>query len=140
MTSTKFYAIIAGVGSGTGTFYYLPSPLSPLTTPLTNSTGRALALKFAQSYPVILLSRHAISYSSIVAEITQSGGSALGVSVDVADRADVLRAFAQIKAYAEGDDDRRLAAAVYNVGGGFVRKPFLELTPEEFDAGLDSNA
>ncbi|PIG79066.1 Fe-S cluster assembly protein DRE2 [Aspergillus arachidicola] len=31
-----------------------------------------------------------------------------------------------------------LAAAVFNSGGGFVRKPFLELTEEEFASGFES--
>jgi hypothetical protein len=32
-----------------------------------------------------------------------------------------------------------LAAAVFNVGGSFIRKPFLELSEEEFLAGMDAN-
>jgi hypothetical protein len=32
-----------------------------------------------------------------------------------------------------------LAAAVYNVGGKFVRKPFLEMGLEEFRAGYEAN-
>lgn len=34
--------------------------------------------------------------------------------------------------------DSPLAAAVFNSGGGFVRKPFLELTEDEFAAGYKS--
>lgn len=36
--------------------------------------------------------------------------------------------------------DLPLAAAIFNPGGGFVRKPFLELTEEEFVAGYNSQA
>lgn len=32
-----------------------------------------------------------------------------------------------------------LAAAIFNVGGGFVRKPFLELSEGEFLSGLEVN-
>lgn len=32
-----------------------------------------------------------------------------------------------------------LAAAIYNVGGKFVRKAFLELSQEEFEAGYEAN-
>lgn len=32
---------------------------------------------------------------------------------------------------------KKLAAAVYNVGGGLVKKPFLELKPQDLEAGLD---
>jgi hypothetical protein len=48
----------------------------------------------------------------------------------------VKKAFEKVEAEM---GDRKLAAAVYNVGGGFVRKPFLELTEKEFRAGFESN-
>ena len=32
-----------------------------------------------------------------------------------------------------------VAAGVFNVGGRFIRKPFLELTLEEFESGYDAN-
>ena len=73
----------------------------------------------------------------MVQEITDSGGKAIGISTDVSSAASVKDAFAQI---AQAFPGALLAAAVYNVGGGFVRKPFLELTEEEFTAGYESNA
>ncbi|KAI9744876.1 MAG: hypothetical protein M1818_001801 [Claussenomyces sp. TS43310] len=115
MSASKFYAIIAGVGSG---------------------TGRSVALKFAESYSIILLSRSPASYKDIAAEINQRGGSAVGIDADASDLASLRTAFARIK---EEVGDKQLAAAVYNVGGSFVRKPFLELTPEEFASGFQSN-
>lgn len=33
----------------------------------------------------------------------------------------------------------KLTAAVYNVGGGFIRKPFLELNEAEFVGGFEAN-
>jgi len=48
----------------------------------------------------------------------------------------VKKAFEQIK---KEMGDASLAAAVYNVGGGFVRKPFLELSEDEFEAGWEAN-
>ena len=45
-------------------------------------------------------------------------------------------AFAEIEKDFQG---KKLAAAVYNVGGRFVRKPFLELTLEEYTAGYEAN-
>ena len=33
----------------------------------------------------------------------------------------------------------QLAAAVFNVGGKFIRKPFLELTEDDFMAGMEAN-
>jgi enoyl-[acyl-carrier-protein] reductase (NADH) len=83
-----------------------------------------------------LLSRSASSYSDIVAEVNTAGGNAIGFAADVTDLASLKSVFADIK---KEVGDKHLAAAVYNVGGGFVRKPFLELTPEEFTAGWESN-
>jgi NAD(P)-dependent dehydrogenase (short-subunit alcohol dehydrogenase family) len=93
-------------------------------------------LKFAQAYPVVLLARSAANYEPIVNEINSSGGKALGISTDVSDTASVSSAFKQISSEF---GDKGLAAAVFNVGGRFVRKPFLELSEEDFAAGFDAN-
>jgi len=113
--SNKFYAIIAGVGAG---------------------TGRACALKFAKSYPVVLLARNEDNFKPIVEEINKAGGHAVGISTDVADSKSVDNAFATIK---KELGDAALAAAIFNVGGRFVRKPFLELSLDDFEAGYDAN-
>lgn len=68
-------------------------------------------------------------------EINSSGGQAVGISTDLSDSKSVQNAFSQI---AEQFRDAKLAAAVFNPGGGFVRKPFLELTEEEFTRGFES--
>jgi len=117
MASTigKFYAIVAGVGSG---------------------TGRSLAIKFSSSYSVVLIARKPENYESVVAEIRKAGGQAIGISVDVADSQAVAAAFETIK---KEYGNAQLAAAVYNVGGGFFRKPFLELSQKEYAAGFESN-
>ena len=60
----------------------------------------------------------------------------MGFSADVTDPASIKNAFAQI---AQAFPDAPVAAAVYNVGGGFVRKPFLELSLDEFNRGYESN-
>lgn len=70
----------------------------------------------------------------MVAEIKQSGGHAVGISADVVDANSIAAAFAAIKTELPGS---KLAAAVYNVSAGFARKPFLELTQKDVDAGLD---
>lgn len=69
----KSYAIIAGVGPG---------------------TGAAIAKRFAKAYSVVLLSRSTNSFSALEKEINDSGGHAVGVATDVADEngvADALR-------------------------------------------------
>lgn len=99
--------------------------------------GASLARKFAERYTVALLARNQASYSSVVDEITSNGGHATGFDADVSDPESMRKACAQISGTFP---DTRVTAALYNVGGGFMRKPFLALTPEEFKAGYESNA
>lgn len=86
--ASKFYAIVAGVGAG---------------------TGRSVALRFAQSYPVVLLARNPSNYTDIVAEIKSSGGHAIGISTDTSDPASVSAAFEEIK---KELPEKNLAAAI----------------------------
>ena len=138
MPPSKFYAIIAGVGSG---------------------TGRSVALRFAKTYPVVLLARKPDSYNDIVSEIKAAGGQAIGISTDTSDTQSVISAFETIKKeFPEG----KLAAAICrfldmphiqarllrirnnqpttttsdNASGGFARKPFLEQTIEELQSSF----
>ncbi|PGH14489.1 hypothetical protein AJ79_02982 [Helicocarpus griseus UAMH5409] len=113
---TKSIAVIAGVGAG---------------------TGGCIARKFAQKYSVALLARNPTSYQTLVQEIHSNGGNAIGINTDVTSDASVKNAFSEIEKAFPGAP---LAAAIYNVGGGFVRKPFLELSQEDFRAGFESNA
>lgn len=108
-------AIIAGVGPG---------------------TGASVARKFAASYTVVLMARNAASYEPLVSEIQAAGGKAVGISADVIDPNSMNNAFGKIK---EEFAEAKCAAAVFNVGGGFLKKPFLELTQGEFEAGWRSN-
>lgn len=96
-----------------------------------------MAIKFSKTYPVVLLARNPANYKDIVSEINSSGGQAIGISTDVSSPSSVSAAFEQIKKEFSGE--KKLAAAIFNVGGGFVRKPFLELTLEEYVSGYDAN-
>lgn len=119
--SLRPFAIIAGVGPG---------------------TGASIARKFAAAYSVVLLARNPANYEAVVSEINQSGGKAAGISTDITDEESVKKAFVKIEEdYVKGKDgnEGHLAAAVFNVGGGFIRKPFLELTTEEFESGFKGN-
>lgn len=106
-------AIIAGVGPG---------------------TGASVARRFASTYPVFLLARNPSNYESLVTEIQNSGGWAKGISTDISDAGSVEQAFAEIREFGGG----RVSAAVFNVGGKFVRKPFLELGFGEWEAGWEA--
>lgn len=54
----------------------------------------------------------------------------------MADAKSVSAAFEQIKTKLPG---LGLAAAIFNVGGQFVKKPFLELNEETFLGGFETN-
>lgn len=101
------FAIIAGVGPG---------------------TGASVARRFALSYPVALLARNPDNYTSLVDEINKSGGKAIGISTDVSDAGLVKKAVEEAK---EKFGDK-CAAAVFNASGPFFRKSVLELTEREF--------
>ena len=133
--ASNFYSVVAGVGAGTGKTI---SPPHIRNSSYTDSTflGRSVALKFAKIYPVALLARNPANYESIVEEINTAGGKAIGVSTDVSSASSVKNAFAEIQKEFKG---KTLAAAIYNVGGKFVRKPFLELSLEDYEAGYEAN-
>lgn len=112
---------------------FLPSSYSHSNI---ESPGRSVALKFSKQYPIALLARNPDNYSSIVDEINAAGGKAIGISTDVSSASSVKSAFSKISEEFAG---KKLAAAVYNVGGRFVRKPFLELSLEDYEAGYEAN-
>ncbi|KAK5033499.1 hypothetical protein LTS07_003803 [Exophiala sideris] len=115
MSSQKAWAVVAGVGPG---------------------TGASVARRFAKQYSVALLARNPSNYEPLVKEIESAGGKAVGISTDCADGKSVKSAFEQLKKEMGGAP---LAAAIYNVGGRFIRKPFLELNEEEFESGWEAN-
>ncbi|KAJ5414502.1 hypothetical protein N7509_001129 [Penicillium cosmopolitanum] len=110
----KPIAIIAGVGPG---------------------TGSAVARRFAQSYPVILLARSQGSLDPLIKEITQNGGSATGFPTDVTSESSMESTIDQIKA--KFGSDITVAAAIYNVASKFLMKPFLDQSPDEFFGSLE---
>ncbi|KAL5391494.1 hypothetical protein DPSP01_001358 [Paraphaeosphaeria sporulosa] len=106
-------AIIAGVGPG---------------------TGASVARRFAKAYPVILLARGTDKFEKLAQEINDAGGKAVGISADVSSAESLTSAFKQIEKEFPGAS---AAAAVFNAAGGFVRKPFLEVTEDEFRGGWE---
>ncbi len=95
-----------------------------------------MARRFAQNYSVALLARKSANYAPIVDEINAAGGKAVGISVDCSDGKSVSAGFQELKKEMGGAS---LAVSVYNVGGRFIRKPFLELSDEEFESGWEAN-
>lgn len=85
----------------------------------------------------MLLSRTPGNFEPLVQEINSSGGQAVGISTDVSDANSVNAAFDQI---AKQFPSSQVAATIFNPGGGFARKPFLELTEEDYTTALGSQA
>lgn len=106
----KPIAIIAGAGPG---------------------TGSAVARRFALSYPVVLLARSQQSLDPLVNDITNNGGSAIGVPTDVTSVLSMGLTMDKIKN--KFGAEITVAAAIYNVASKFSMKPFLEQNPEEFN-------
>lgn len=117
MVSNKFFAIVAGVGPG---------------------TGRSVALKFAEYYPVVLLARQPDSYNEVVAQINKTGGKAIGISADVTDESSLASALESITKQFE---NLQLVTAIYNVRPNSrpSRRPFLELKMEDLETSLTGN-
>lgn len=106
----KPIAIIAGIGPG---------------------TGASVARRFAKSYPVALLARKPENFEPLAKEIEAAGGEAFGISTDVSDASSVTNALHEIKRK-YGGEETRAAAVIFNASGPFTRKPYLELTEEQF--------
>lgn len=106
--ATKAFAVIAGVGPG---------------------TGAAIARRFASAYPVALLGRNAEKFDWLTQDINKNGGKAIGVSADVSKESSVKAAFEKIQSEFKG---ATCAAAIFNASGPLGRSPLLEMDVEEF--------
>ncbi|MCX7169101.1 MAG: SDR family NAD(P)-dependent oxidoreductase, partial [Proteobacteria bacterium] len=99
--------------------------------------GRAFALALAESGAKVAVADLVLAgASTCVADIAARGGEALALEVDVADAGSVER-MAKLVAQRWGRIDMLINnAAIY---GSIVRKPFFEITPEEWDALMAVN-
>lgn len=110
--STKPFAIVAGVGAG---------------------TGASVAKKFSKQYPVALLARSTDFSNKLAEEIKAEGGTALVYKVDVSDEQSMKAAFDEIRK----DLGTTCAAAVFNASGRPFPKPFLWQSEADLKSGLD---
>lgn len=84
----------------------------------------------------MLLARNPSNFEALAKNINDKGGQAIGISADVTSQDSLKQAFYQIDEKFRG---ARCAAAVFNAAGGFVRKPLLDVTLEEFSSGFEVN-
>jgi 3-oxoacyl-[acyl-carrier protein] reductase len=102
--------------------------ITALITGASRGIGRAVALRLAGTHHIVAAARSAPELESLASEIRAAGGSCEPLELDVADPGQVARALAGVRA----------GVLVNNAGVGFL-KPFLELTPEEWNAMVDVN-
>src|SRR5689334_10579317 len=105
-----------------------------IITGASRGIGRAIAALFAaEGAAVVLAARDTAQLEKNVRAISQAGGRALAVPVDVADEASVAALFART-AEAFGPVD-----IVVNAAGAFARAPFAEMPTATWDAVLNVN-
>ncbi|MGA0593710.1 glucose 1-dehydrogenase [Enterovirga sp. CN4-39] len=106
-----------------------------LVTGASSGLGRHFATVLAQAgAQVVLAARRIDALSSLQTEIRDAGGSAELVGLDVTDPRAVATAVAEAQRIGAGQLD-----IVVNNAGVALTKPFLELTPEDWDGVLDTN-
>jgi 3-oxoacyl-[acyl-carrier protein] reductase len=106
-----------------------------LVTGASRGLGRSIASTLAQAGATVIVNYHAnqAAAEAVVQDIEQQQGRAFALQADVADVAAVTRLFEQIRGVA-GDVD----IVVNNAGIG-VPKPFLEITPDDWQQVLQTN-
>jgi len=108
---------------------------SAIVTGSGRNIGRSIALSLARGGAAVVVNGHrdAAAVDAVVREITDAGGRAIGVMADVSSH-EAVAAMVQRAAQEFGSLD----IAVSNVA---MRKmqPFLEITPEDWNAVLGTN-
>ncbi|HJU69225.1 MAG TPA: SDR family NAD(P)-dependent oxidoreductase [Gemmatimonadaceae bacterium] len=104
-----------------------PQPTA-LITGASRGIGRAIALRLAPRWRIVALARSARELDTLSTEISREGGTCESLVMDVRDGPAVRSALA----------GREIDVAVNNAGVG-VLKPFIELTPEEWQLMMDVN-
>lgn len=97
--------------------------------------GRAIARGLAREGARVVCSDiRGAAAAAAAEEIAATGGAAIGVAVDVRD-------LASVEALLEQAQSRfgRIHAVFANAGGSYARKPFLELTPADWETDRSLN-
>src|SRR5450631_741151 len=105
-----------------------------LVTGASDGLGRHFARTLAGAGATVVLgARRAGKLDAAVAEITQDGGSAQAVTIDVTSEASVTNAFRQIEEHAG------TVNVIVNNAGVTVTKSLLDVSEAEWDSVLDTN-
>jgi 3-oxoacyl-[acyl-carrier protein] reductase len=104
-----------------------PRP-SALITGASRGIGRAIALRLSRDYHIIALARTRSDLDALRVEITSNGGTVRVVAVDLRDPDAVAKALSGTS-----------CDALINNAGVMTKKPFLDLTPDDWHAMVDVN-
>jgi 3-oxoacyl-[acyl-carrier protein] reductase len=99
-----------------------------LITGASKGIGRAIALRLAATHHVIGLARSRDELQTLGAAVAERGGDFTGLEVDLRDRQAISLAMEGVA-----------CDVLVNNAGVMSRKPFLELTPDEWHAMVDVN-
>lgn len=106
-----------------------------LVTGASSGIGQSLAGALARAgAAVVLCARRESRVAQEAQRLCDQGGVAKGIAMDVADAGSITAAFDQIH-----KEFGRYPDVVVNCAGVALLKPFLEQTPDDFDAVLDVN-
>lgn len=90
--------------------------------------GRAIALRLAPAYDIVALARTESALRSLGAEIAAKGGRCTAIDVDLRDPSAIATALDGVQ-----------ADVLVNNAGVMHRKPFIDLTPDEWAEMMDVN-
>jgi len=99
-----------------------------VVTGASRGIGRAIALRLATEYRLVALARDEARLERLAQDITAGGGECRPVVADLARPEAVHRALAGCR-----------ADVLVNNAGVVIRKPFLELTPDDWHTMVDVN-
>lgn len=99
-----------------------------VVTGASQGIGRAIALRLAPDYAIVALARNESALKSLGADIAARGGRYTAITADLRDPAAIATALAGVR-----------ADVLVNNAGVMRRKPFIDLTPDDWAEMMDVN-